>query len=127
MRSNKLLNATVKSAALAAVLLASGASYGAAVDVYLQAQSFSKSLTLPDSSVVNVDMWGFADCTDATFTSCVPATAPGLQIGAAEGDSLTIHLNNALPTPVSIMIPGAVGRCQRRPAIRRYPCPVLHP
>ena len=82
-----------------------------AADVYLRAQAFGKFLTLPDTSTVFVPMWGFATC-DAMFTTCDPLTAtdaPGPAIALSTTDSLTIHLNNALPVPVSIMIPGQAG------------------
>ena len=78
------------------------------VAVYLQTRSFDK--TLPDGSTV--PMWGFASCTDDTFTSCTSLAdtdAPGPQITAFEGHSLTVHVSNTLPTPVSILVPGQAG------------------
>jgi hypothetical protein len=109
MRS-KMLNAILTTAAFMGVLLTSGISHAA--DVYLQAQSFDKTLTLPDLTEVVVPMWGFATCLDDTFTSCDLPTAtdaPGPQINLATTDTLTIHLNNTLSTPVSIVIPGQAG------------------
>ena len=67
--------------AVVALSIAGFAGNAKAADVYLQAQSFDKSL--PGS--VTVPMWGFASCTDATFTTCdAPAAteAPGPQIAA---------------------------------------------
>ena len=79
-----------------------------AADVYLQAQRFEKTLTRPDAGTETVQMWGFASCTDATYTSCV-IDAPGSQIRVTAGDELNIYLTNTLDTPVSIIIPGQVG------------------
>ena len=93
--------------AVVALAIAGFAGNANAADVYLKAQSFNKSLTLPDSSMVVVPMWGFASC-DATFANCV-TDAPGPTIPLSTTDSLTIHLNNTLPVPVSIVIPGQAG------------------
>ena len=97
--------------AVMALAAAGHAGLANAADVYLRAQGFDKSLTLPDSSVVVVPMWGFATC-DATFTVCdasAATDAPGPQIDLTTADSLTIHLDNTLPVPVSIVIPGQAG------------------
>jgi len=89
------------------LLILSGASYGATVNVYLKSQVTNK--VMPDST--NITMWGFASC-NATFTSCTPATVPGPLITATEGDTLNIYLRNSLNLssaylePVSIVIPG---------------------
>jgi len=79
MRSN-FLKAILRTAALAgaSVLLTAGLSSAADVHVYLQAQSFDK--TLPGGA--SVPMWGFALC-NATFTSCALPAAPGPQINLA--------------------------------------------
>jgi len=108
MRSTFLMKAILRTAVVAGagVLLTAGVS--SAADVYLQAQSFEKAL--PGGGTV--PMWGFASCTDGTFTSCDLPTAtdaPGPQIDLSTTDTLTIHLSNTLPTPVSIVIPGQVG------------------
>jgi len=112
MRST-LLKAILRTAVLASagLLLAAGVSpaVAAADDVYLQAQSFDKALPGVGGTV---PMWGFALCTDGTFTSCdLPSEtdAPGPQIELSDTDTLTIHLNNTLDTPVSIVIPGQAG------------------
>jgi len=85
-----------------------GFANAATVNVYLEAQSFEKSLPAPDGSSggVPVAMWGFASCDDA-FNNCT-VTAPGPQIDAVAGDILNIHVRNTLNLPVSIMIPGQV-------------------
>jgi len=73
--------------------------------VFLQTQRFNKSL--PGGGTVA--MWGFASCTDGTYADCELSTdidAPGPQIDAFAGYNLTINVQNTLPMPVSIMIPG---------------------
>ena len=102
------LKTTLRTAALAGALLTAGVSQAA--DIYLQAESFDKELP-GASGPIMVPMWGFASCTDATFTSCasVDVDAPGPQINLTTADSLTIHVNNTLSTPVSIVIPGQAG------------------
>jgi FtsP/CotA-like multicopper oxidase with cupredoxin domain len=73
--------------------------------VYLKAQRFDKALPSGGS----VAMWGFAACSDDTYTDCSPVAetdAPGPQIDAYAGYDLTINVQNTLPMPVSIMIPG---------------------
>jgi len=111
MRSNTVLNAIVKTAALAGMLLASGVSHAADVNVYLQTQSYLKDLFGTIETTDDVRMWGFTRCTDDTFTSCdLPAAnSTGPQIDAEPGDTLTIYLSNTLPTPVSIIVPGQTG------------------
>ncbi|KGJ91582.1 hypothetical protein ND16A_1814 [Thalassotalea sp. ND16A] len=79
-----------------------------AADVYLEAQSFTKTLPAVDGGEIVVPMWGFASCADDSFNGC-EMSATGPQINMATGDSLTIHLNNTLSTPVSIGIPGQAG------------------
>jgi len=88
------------------------ASAASAADVYLQAQPYTKTITLPDATTVDVPMWGFASCTDNTFGTCTLDTnAAGPQISAdiAADPALNIYLKNTLPVPVSIVIPGQFG------------------
>ncbi|SNB47979.1 hypothetical protein [Geobacter sp. DSM 9736] len=90
---------------VAALLGSSGISIGA--EYWLRAQTFTK--TMPDSSVVT--MWGFAQCTDGTYSSCGAPTSPGPVLSVPPTDAaLTVHLRNALTgplvEPVSIVIPG---------------------
>lgn len=59
----------------------------------------STSITMTDGTVV--PMWGFGFASDATVS------VPGPVLEIAPGDTtLTIHLTNELPVPVSIVIPG---------------------
>lgn len=78
-----------------------------AVEVFLKTESYTKTLPGPEGDI-DVPMWGFASCTDNTFSDCT-LSATGPQINAQSGDALTIHLRNTLPTPVSIDIPGQTG------------------
>ncbi len=86
---------------VAQVLVTLGATSAYAADVYLRAESFDK--LLPDGSTV--PMWGFASC-DADWVACGTPTAPGPQIELSTTDTLTIHLENGLLTPVSMVVPG---------------------
>ncbi len=64
----------------------------------------------------NVLLWGYAQCTDATFSTCGPVQVPGPVLVASEGDTLDVSLQNglaapaALPSmisePTSLIIPG---------------------
>jgi FtsP/CotA-like multicopper oxidase with cupredoxin domain len=79
------------------VATASGAEF------YLRADAVDK--TMPDARVVT--MWGFA-LTDGTY---VPGTAtvPGPLLEVPLGDTtLTIHVRNNLPEPISLIIPGQI-------------------
>jgi len=97
--------------ALACLLpVTAGISYGA--DYYLQAGV----TTIPAGTFNNpadITMWGFASCTDDTFTTCDPVTVPGPELSATEGDPLNITVNNALSgsftEPTSVIIPGQPG------------------
>ena len=115
--------------AMLSVLLMTVATAGfanaAAVDVYLQAQSFDKAV--PDGSV---PMWGFASCSNADFDDCaIPddTDAPGPQIDAFAGFDLRIHVRNTLNIPVSIAIPGQTGEVDRVPVMMAAPSPPAMP
>ena len=105
------LKAILRTAALAGagVLLTAGVSFAAAVTVYLQATSVTK--TLPGG--VSAPMWVFVcdPAHAAANPNCEPAAtgSPMPRIIAVAGDALTINVSNTLPTPVSIMIPGQAG------------------
>lgn len=75
-----------------------------AIDVYLAAKQFTK--TMPDST--QVVMWGFAADQDndlGTDGGEVPSS-PGPMITVPPGDdTLNIHLRNDLGVPVSLVIP----------------------
>ena len=120
MRSNNILNAIVKTAALAGVLLASGASYAA--DVYLETEAYSKDILkyapdydpmtgLPAPAVLeSVPMWRFVCAATASVpaSACDDTTSDSAQIHVPAGDTLNIYLTNNLPEKVSIVIPGQV-------------------
>jgi len=96
--------------ALAAGIAATlGASAAQAADVYLRAESFTKALptNAAGTATQDVTMWGYSSCTDASFATCSAPASPGPEITVPPGDtSLTIHLQNNLPEPTSVMIPG---------------------
>ncbi|TAN39649.1 MAG: hypothetical protein EPN25_10755 [Nitrospirae bacterium] len=91
--------------ALVCILIMNGTSRAA--EYWLRAEVTTK--TMPDASVIT--MWGFAQCTDGTYTTCGAATVPGPTLSVPPADStLTVHLRNnltgAYTEPVSIIIPG---------------------
>lgn len=90
----------------AAILVVAGlAGSASAADVYLVATPISK--VMPGG--LSVPMWGFAPAT-AGFATVGPATVPGPVLVVPPGDStLTVHLRNDLPEPVSLVIPGQLG------------------
>ncbi|HEY6872687.1 MAG TPA: choice-of-anchor D domain-containing protein [Geobacteraceae bacterium] len=59
-----------------------------------------------------ITMWGFASCTDGTFTNCSSARVPGPTLTVTQGDQLRITVQNSLnglyQEPVSLMIPGLI-------------------
>ncbi len=60
----------------------------------------------PLATDVPVTMWGFAPATVAG-PGTAPVTVPGPRLVVPAGDTtLTIHLYNNLPSPVSIVVPG---------------------
>ena len=75
-----------------------------AAEYWLRAET--TTLTMPGGATV--PMWAFARCTDATFTTCDPASVPGPALSVPPGEGLTVNLRNALAAPVSIVIPGQV-------------------
>ncbi|MHC4868050.1 MAG: hypothetical protein ACYTEX_28595, partial [Planctomycetota bacterium] len=81
---------------------ATGAEY------YLRAEAFTKNL--PDSSgvgTVAVPMWGFAQDDSFAGVELQAVSVPGPRLTVPPGDTtLTIHLDNNLSVPISIMIPG---------------------
>jgi FtsP/CotA-like multicopper oxidase with cupredoxin domain len=92
-----------------AVALACGNASGA--EYWLCSGTFDK--TMPDNSVVR--MWGYADVSDTTTYPghACPAsgdaayTSPGPQLNIPVADSgLTVHLQNTLDEPTSLVIPG---------------------
>ena len=74
-----------------------------AVEYWLRAEA--TDLTMPDGSVT---MWGYSRC-DSGFTNCGAATVPGPALTVPPNDpALTVHLQNALPVPTSIVINGLI-------------------
>lgn len=74
-----------------------------AIDYWLRAEPLA--VTMPGA--VSVSMWGYASCTDSTFSSCSTASVPGPALTVPVGDPLlAIHLRNDLPANTSIVIPG---------------------
>ena len=99
-----LLNNTLKTSLLAGLILTSGASQ--AVDVYLQTQTYDKTISTGPTTNQVVPMWGYVLC-EENWVNCALATdeqAP--QINLTTTDDLTIRLMNTLTTPVSVLIPG---------------------
>lgn len=96
--------------ALAAGLLGQAAPASAA-EYWLRAET----LTMPMPGSAGVPMWGYAKCTDGSFSTCDAATVPGPDLTVPVGDpALTIHLKNTLPSSplmnnsTSIVIPGQI-------------------
>ena len=87
---------------IAAVLLLFTAGVSSAAVFYLRADTFIK--TMPDGT--NVVMWGFAQ--DTAFGAMNGTiTSPGPVLTVPPGDqTLTIYLDNNLPEPVSLVVPG---------------------
>ncbi|NLH50623.1 MAG: multicopper oxidase domain-containing protein [Myxococcales bacterium] len=73
-----------------------------ATEIYLRAQAFNK--TMPDGRVVQ--MWGFAQ--DSSFGALDGTlSSPGPLLTVPVGNpNIVIHLDNNLPEPISIVIPG---------------------
>jgi hypothetical protein len=103
----------MKGLLLGALSMAAGSA--GAVDVYLAAKPFTK--TLPDLS--SVPMWGYVEdpggtcylaADDATRLTCVNSLpdpdVPGPRLTVPVGDGLNIMLSNGLTEPTSIMIQG---------------------
>ena len=83
------------------VLLTAMAGMSSAVTVNLRADT--TTVTMPDGRLVT--MWGFAE--DSSFgAEDGTVMVPGPPIDVPVGDTLSIVLDNNLPEPVSIVIPG---------------------
>ena len=91
---------------LAACLLIAFAGAASAAEFYLRADV--RQLTMPDNTVVTI--WGFALDTDNNFATVDgTVTSPGAMLTVPPTDTtLTIHLKNNLPEPVSLVIPGQI-------------------
>jgi FtsP/CotA-like multicopper oxidase with cupredoxin domain len=87
------------------VALALCISAGPASAITLRADT--TTITLPNCDVpqnCTVTAWGFADDTAGAGTGQVMVPGPTLKVGP--GTTLSITLNNRLPVPVSLIIPG---------------------
>lgn len=86
---------------LVAILLASSAQ---SAEYYLRAHATTR--TMPDGVVV--PMWGFSLDTDENFATVDGAAQiPGPQLEVPVGDTtLTVHVQNDLIEPISLVIPG---------------------
>lgn len=94
----------------ASCLMASATANGA--DIYLRTGVITNKM--PDGS--NVVMWGFAmDSSAGSMDGALTVPGPQLLVTPADS-SLTIHLDNRLAVPVSIVIPGLVGSSGPVPA-----------
>ena len=101
MNNSKIQNAA-RYFMVAAGLIAAGTSWGA--EFWLRAGTTTNMM--PDGR--QVVMWGFAlDSSDGAGDGVI--TAPGPQLNVASNDTLILHLQNTLPEPVSIAIPGQYG------------------
>ncbi len=90
---------------LVLAVLALAATQAQAAEVWLRAGTTTKSMP---GSATPIAMWGYAECA-AGFASCGAVTVPGPELVVAAGDtSLTVHLENGLPEPTSLVIPGQI-------------------
>jgi uncharacterized repeat protein (TIGR02543 family) len=98
---------TLRNLILALTLLLGMVGLSDAVNFYLDAQTFTK--TMPDGTVVT--MWGYAPCVDSSFLNCGLPTAPGPTLNVPPTEStVNITVRNSLSglykEPTSLMIPG---------------------
>lgn len=98
----RLMKFNLPTLSLLLLLTAFTATQSLAATVTYNLRAGLSSITMPDSTVVPV--WGFADDTAGANTGVI--TVPGPRLNAAPGDTLVINLNNTLPVPISIIIPG---------------------
>lgn len=77
-------------------------------EYWLRAAPTTQSLPDPAGGApLQVPMWGYASCTDSTFTSCGDVSVPGPALTVPSTDSvLTVHLQNYLPVPTSLVVNG---------------------
>ncbi len=97
----------MRSLILALTLLLGMVGVSSAIDFYLDARTFTK--TMPDGTVIT--MWGYAPCIDSSYLNCGLPTAPGPTLNVAPTEStVNITVRNSLSglytEPTSLMIPG---------------------
>ncbi len=102
MKTNALRTSLAAGAGL--VILSLGSIPALAAQYWLRAEATSASMP----GGVSVPMWAFAKCTDATYTTCDPASVPGPALVVPPGEGLTVDVKNNLPQNISIVIPGQV-------------------
>ncbi len=102
MRFN-LRKAVLETAVLAGALLCAGTAVAA--DVYLTASQGT------NSAADGADVWRFqCDATQAPAgATCEQSGEAAPTITVASSESLSIHVTNSLPVPVSVFIPGIIG------------------
>jgi FtsP/CotA-like multicopper oxidase with cupredoxin domain len=101
---NQLLPMSQLTQALLLAGLVAVAAPASAVEYWLRAEAFD--VVMPGSTTP-VRMWGYASCTDGSFSTCGAATVPGPALTVLPSDPvLTVHLRNTLPANTSIVIPG---------------------
>jgi len=68
------------------------------------------AVAMPDpggGAPIQVPMWGYASCTDATYATCSAVSVPGPALTVPAGDTmLIVHLQNGLTVPTSLVING---------------------
>ncbi len=112
MKKTRLVEIAWTLGLLALMVFLGTPSYGAPVNYYLRADVFSipagaysASPLLPDE---NIMMWGYSNCTDATFATCTGPTVPGPTLTANEGDTVTITIQNNL-TSANLLLNAPAG------------------
>ena len=107
MKRNTIAMTMRRLGVVASAALTLTATPALAVDYYLCAQQFTKPM--PDGS--NITMWGFAEDDDSNLANGCGVglpSVPGPRLVVPPGDNrLIVHLlNDGLPEPVSVVIPG---------------------
>jgi len=99
---------TAVTTALALSVLAMMAGGASAADFYLRAEGLTKNMPDPNGGPdLPVPMWGFALDDSFEGTELEAADVPGPRLVVPPGDTtLTIHLDNNLSVPISIVIRG---------------------
>jgi FtsP/CotA-like multicopper oxidase with cupredoxin domain len=93
---------------LVAVMAVTGTAFPA--EYYLRAEAFTKDMPDPSGGAdIPVPMWGFARDDGFEGTEIEPVSVPGPVLEVPSGDTtLTIHLDNNLSEPISIVIPSQI-------------------
>ena len=107
--NHKMLK-TISCGVLPLMTLAIVASTATGAEYYLRAEAFTKNLPDPSGvGTIPVPMWGFALDDSFEGLELQAVSVPGPRLTVPAGDTtLTIHLDNNLSVPISIMIPGQI-------------------